>query len=129
MSQDKGSQETADVTPIETPKKSQGAKLKDVPKSSSHGRVHKSPQGSAGEGSPEPPSMLKQSAQQTMKQESEDLSSSSSSSSDSESLDEEKVHLKEEMKELPPPPPKKHRKHLKSRSRSHTPTQKSDRQS
>ena len=118
-SQDKGSQETADVTPSKTPKKSEGAKSKDVPKSSSHGRVHKSPQGSAGEGSPEPSSKSKQ---QVMKPESEDSSSSSSSSRDSGSSDEEKVCMKEEMKELPPPPPRKHRKHSKSRSRSCTPT-------
>ena len=74
-------------------------------------KVHKSPQGSAGEGFPEPSSKSKQSVQQAMKLESDYLSSSSSSSSDSDSSDEKKVYLKEEMKELPPPPPRKHRKH------------------
>ena len=67
---------TADVTPTETPKKSERVKLKNDPKGS---RVHKSPQGSAGEGSSEPSSSKsKQSAQQAMKPESEDSSSSSS---------------------------------------------------
>ena len=102
------------------------SKIKRCAQISSRGRVHKSPQGSAGEGSPEPSSTLKQSAQQVMKPESEDSSPSSSLSSGSESSDEEKVHPKE-MKELPLPPPRKHRKCFKSRSRSCTPTQKSDR--
>ena len=76
---------------------------------SSHGKVHKLPPGSAGEGSSEPSSKLKQSAQQTTKPESEDSSSSLSSfSSDSESSDEE-VPSKGKMKELPPPPPLKKR--------------------
>ena len=43
LSQDKNSQGTADVTPTETPKKSEGTKLKDDPKDSSHGDVHESP--------------------------------------------------------------------------------------
>ena len=81
LSQGQNSQGTADATPTETPKKSKGAKLKNDPEGSSHRRVHKSPQGSAGEDSPEPSSKSKQSAQQTMKSESEDSSSSSSLSS------------------------------------------------
>ena len=69
---------------------------------SSHGKIHKLPQGSAGEDPSEPSSKLKQSAQQTMKPESEDSSSSLSSlSSDSESLDEEKVPSKGKMKNFP----------------------------
>ena len=43
LSQDKNSQGTVDVTPTETPKKSEGAKSKNDPKGSSHRRVHKSP--------------------------------------------------------------------------------------
>ena len=43
LSPDKDSQKTADVTPTETPKKTEGAKSKDVPKSASHGGVHISP--------------------------------------------------------------------------------------
>ena len=92
-SQGQNSQGTADVTPTETPKRSEGAKSKNDPEGSSHRRVHKSPQGSAVEGSPGPSSKSKQSAHQVMKPESEDSSSSSSSSSDSESSDEEKVPL------------------------------------
>ena len=107
LSQDKNSQGTADVTPTETPKKSQGAKSNNDPEGSSHRRVHKSPQGSAGEDSPEPSSKSKESAQQATKPESEDSSSSSSLSSGSESSEEEKVPSKEKMKELPPPSPKK----------------------
>ena len=107
LSQDQNSQGTADVTPTETPKKLEGAKSKIYPKGSSNRRVHNSPRGSADEGSPEPFSKSKQSAQQVMKPESEDSSSSSSLSSDIESSDEEKVLSKEKMKELPPPPSKK----------------------
>ena len=43
LSQDQNSQGTADVTPTETPKKSEGAKSKDDPEGSSHGDVLKSP--------------------------------------------------------------------------------------
>ena len=100
LSQDRNSQGTANVTPTETPKKSEGAKSKDDPKSSSHGDVHKSPQGSGGEGSPEPILKSKGSPQQMKKQESEDSSSSSSLRSDSQSSDENKVSRKEKMKEL-----------------------------
>ena len=111
MSQGQNSQETADVTPMETPKKSEEAKLKNDPDSSScrrgdrshslkskqsaqhaegssRGKVHRSPWGSAHEDSPRPSSESKQSAQQAMKPESEDSSSLSSSGSYSESLDE-----------------------------------------
>ena len=109
-SQGQNSQEAADVTPTETPKKSEEAKLKNDPDGSSHRRVDRSPQGSADEGSPGPSSKLKQSAQQVMKPESEDSSLLSSSSSYSESSDEE-VSSNGKVKELPPPPPlkKKHR--------------------
>ena len=51
--------ETADVTPIDTPKKSEEAKLKNDPDGSSCQRVDKSPRGSAGEGPPKPSSKLK----------------------------------------------------------------------
>ena len=54
LSQDKNSQGTADVTPTETPKKSEGAKLKMIPKVPVTEDVHESPQSSSGEGSPEP---------------------------------------------------------------------------
>ena len=126
LSQSQNSQVTADVTPIDTSKKSEEANMKNDPDGSSHRRgrqvtqaflkvkttctgpavsshrkLHKSPQGSAGEGSSELPSKLKQYAQQTMKPESEDSSSFSSLSSGSESLDEE-VPSKGKMKELPP---------------------------
>ena len=84
----------------------EGAKSIDDPKDSSHGDAHKSPQGSGGEGSPEPTLKSKETPQQ-VKPESEVSSPSSSLSSDSQSLDEEKVSPKEKMKELPPPPPKK----------------------
>ena len=133
LSQSQNSQETADVTPVNTPKKSEEAKSKNDPDGSScrrvdkspnpssklkqpaqdsadssHSKVHKLPQGSAGEGLSEPSSKSKQSAQQTMKPESEDSSSSSSLSSGSDSSDEE-VPSKGKMKELPPPPPLKKR--------------------
>ena len=49
------SPETADVTPTKTPKKSEEVKLKNDPDGSSHRRVDRSPQGSAGEGPPGPP--------------------------------------------------------------------------
>ena len=87
LSQSKDSWETADVTPIHTPKKSEEAKSNNDPDGSSHPRVdkspkpsskpeqpaqepavlhcrkaHKSSQGSAGEGSSEPSSKSKQSA-------------------------------------------------------------------
>ena len=55
LSQDKNGQETADVTPTDLPKKSDGTESKDEPKRSGHGNVHRSPQGSGGEGSHEPP--------------------------------------------------------------------------
>ena len=42
-SQDKSSQETADVTLTDLPKKSKVTELKNEPKSSSHGNVHMSP--------------------------------------------------------------------------------------
>ena len=112
LSQSQNSQETATVTPVDTPKKSEEAKLKNNfdgssgrrvdkptkpsskskqpvqdPAASSCRKVHKSSQGSAREGASEPSSKLKQSAQQTMKPESEDSSPLSSSSSSSESLD------------------------------------------
>ena len=61
-SQGQNNQGTTDVTPTETPKKSEEAKLKNDPKSSSCRRVHRSPQGSAHEGSPGPSSKSKQSA-------------------------------------------------------------------
>ena len=128
-SQSQNSQEMADITPVDTPKKSEEAKLKNNPNGSSHRRVnkppepplepkqpaqdsevssliktHKSSQGLTEEGPSEPPSKSKQPMQQTMKLESEDSCSSSSSSSSSESSDEE-VPSKEKMKKLPPPPP------------------------
>ena len=105
MSQGQNSQETADATFTETSKKSEEAKSKNDPDGSSHRRVDRSPQGSAGEDLPGPSSKSKQSAQQETKPESEDSSSFSSLSSYSESSDEEKVSLKEKMKELPPSPP------------------------
>ena len=43
LNQSQNSQETADVTPIDTPKKSEEAKLKNNPDGSSHRRVDKSP--------------------------------------------------------------------------------------
>ena len=43
LSQSQNSRETADVTPIDTPKKSEEAKLKNDPDGCSHSRVHKSP--------------------------------------------------------------------------------------
>ena len=61
-SQGQNSQETADATCTETLKKSEEAKSKNDPGGSSHRRVDRSPQGSAGEGSPGPPSKSKQSA-------------------------------------------------------------------
>ena len=54
LSQSQNSQETADVTPVYTPKKSEEAKLKNDPDGSSHRRVDKSPK---------PSSKLKQPAQ------------------------------------------------------------------
>ena len=57
--QGQNSQETADVTPTETPKKSEEVKLKNDPNGSSHRWVDRSPQGSAGEGPPRPSSKLK----------------------------------------------------------------------
>ena len=90
--QSQNSQETADVTPVDTPKKSEEAKSKNdpdgsccrrvekSPKPSSKSKqpaqdsadsscikVHKSSQGSAGEGLSKPSSKSEQSAQQTMK--------------------------------------------------------------
>ena len=62
LSQGQNSQETADFTPTETPKKSEEAKLKNDPKGSSHRRVHRSPKGSADEGPPGPSSKSRQSA-------------------------------------------------------------------
>ena len=62
-SQSQNSQETADVTPIDTPKKSEEAKLKNDPDGSSHRGVDKSPQGSAGEGPPKPSLKSKQALQ------------------------------------------------------------------
>ena len=63
LSQNQNSQETADVTPIDTPKKSEEAKLKNDPDGSSHRRVDKSLQGSTGEGPPKPSSKFKQPVQ------------------------------------------------------------------
>ena len=60
--QSQNSQGTADAAPTETPKKSEGEKSKNDPEGSSHRRVHKSPEGSADEGSPGPSSKSKQSA-------------------------------------------------------------------
>ena len=54
------SQETADVTPVDTTKKSEEAKLENDPDGSSHRRVDKSPEGSAGQGPPKPSSKSKQ---------------------------------------------------------------------
>ena len=54
LSQSQNSQETADVTPVDTPKKSEEAKSKNDPDGSSHRRVDKSPK---------PSSKLKQPAQ------------------------------------------------------------------
>ena len=141
LNQGQNSQETVVVTPMETPKKSEEAKSKNFPdgsscrrgdrspslelkqsarhaEGSSHGKVHRSPWGSAHEGSPGPSSESKQSAQQATKPESEDSSSLSSSSRYSESSD-EKVPSKGKMKELPPPPPlkKKHRSQSPPHSR------------
>ena len=60
LSQSQNSQETADVTPVDTPKKSEQAKSKNDPDGSSHRSVDRSPRGSAGEGPPKPSSKLKQ---------------------------------------------------------------------
>ena len=91
LSQGQNSQETVDVTPMETPKKSEEAKLKNDPDSSSHRRgdrspslkskqsaqhaegsshrkVDRSPQGSACEGSPRPSSESKESAHKRQSQ-------------------------------------------------------------
>ena len=141
LSQSQNGQETADVTLVNIPKKSEEAKSKNDPDGSScqrvdkspkpssklkqsaqdsavfsHRKAHKSSQGSAGEGSSEPSSKLTQSVPQTMKPESEDSSSLSNSSSGSESSDEE-VPSKGKMKELSPPPP------LMKRGRSQSPFQ------
>ena len=87
-SQSQDSQHTTNVMPVDTPKKSEDAKLKNDPDGSSHQRVdkppkppmeekqlaldsevsslrktHKSSQGSAEEAPSEPPSQLKQSTQ------------------------------------------------------------------
>ena len=51
-SQDKNSQETADITLTDLPKKSEVTGSKDEPKNSSHENVHRSPQGSGGKSSP-----------------------------------------------------------------------------
>ena len=59
--QGQNSQETADVTPTKTLKKSEEAKSKNDPDGSSHRRMDRSPQGSAGEGPPGPSSKSKQS--------------------------------------------------------------------
>ena len=99
-SQDKNSQETADITPANLPKKSKGTESKDEPKILGHGNIHRSPQGSRGEGSPEPPSKLKP--------ESKDSSSSSSSSSDSQFSDEEKDNCRGRTRTFVPSK-KKHR--------------------
>ena len=61
--QESVSQETVDVTPIDTPKKSEEAKLKNDPDGSNHRRVDKSPQGSAGEDPPKPSSKSRQPVQ------------------------------------------------------------------
>ena len=61
--QHQNSQETADVTSIDTPKKSEEAKSKNDPDGSSHRRVDKSPPGSAGEGPPKLSSKSKQPVQ------------------------------------------------------------------
>ena len=63
LSQSQNSQETADVTPIDTQKKSEEAKSKNDPDGSSCRRVDKSPRGSAGEGPPKPSSKSKQPVQ------------------------------------------------------------------
>ena len=63
LSQSQNSQKTADVTPMDTPKKSEEAKSKNDPDGSSHRRVDKSPQGSACEGPPKSSSKLKQPVQ------------------------------------------------------------------
>ena len=60
--QDQNSQETADVTPTKTPKKSEEAKSKNDPDDSSHRRVDRSPQDSGCEGPPGSFSKLKQPA-------------------------------------------------------------------
>ena len=59
LSQSQNSQETADVTPVDTPKKSEEAKLKNDPDGSSRRRVDKSPRGSAGEDLSKPSSKSK----------------------------------------------------------------------
>ena len=58
-SQDKNSQETADVTLRDFPKESEVTESKNKPKSLSHRNIHRSPLGSGGEGSPEPSSKSK----------------------------------------------------------------------
>ena len=128
LSQDKNSQETPDVTPTDLPKKS-GDRVERGAKSSNHGNIHRSPQGSGSEGSPEPPSKLKGSPQQVKKPESEDLLSSSSSSSDSQSSDKEKDNRRGRTKTSVPPkqkhtsqsPPHSRRRHSKSPSQSPSP--------
>ena len=102
LSQEKNNQENVDVAPNGPPKKSEGAELKDEPKSSSYENVHRSPQGSGCEGLPETSSKLKGSPQWVKKLKSEDLSSSSSLSSDSQSSDEEKDNCREKTRALPP---------------------------
>ena len=67
LSQDRNSQGTADVTPTEPPKESEGTESKDEPKHPSHRDVHKSPQAAGGEGSPEPSSKSKGSPQPAKK--------------------------------------------------------------
>ena len=62
-SQDKNSQQTADVTFTDFPKESKVTESKDEPKSSSHGNIHRSPHGSGGGGSPKPSSKSKGSPQ------------------------------------------------------------------
>ena len=57
------SHETADVTPIDTPKKSEEAKSENDPDGSSHRREDKAPRGSTGEGQPKPSSKLRQPVQ------------------------------------------------------------------
>ena len=81
LSQDKNSQETADVTPTEPPKESEGMESKDEPKRSSRRNVRKLPRSSGGEGSLEPSLKLKGSPQPVKKPDYEDSSSSSSLSS------------------------------------------------
>ena len=63
LSQSQNSQKSADVTPIDTPKKSEEAKSKNDPDGSSRRRVDKLPGGSAGENPPKPSPKLKQAVQ------------------------------------------------------------------